>query len=72
MDFCDLASSQERMLTENSIKKALHKPRMEVTGYCYNCGDKCKNKLFCCPECRDDYELRKKSEELSGNGKMLR
>lgn len=27
-------------------------------GYCYNCGEKIKQGLFCDHDCRDDYEHR--------------
>lgn len=61
MDVIDVANNNAYFILQNSIK---HRENNSVkrTGYCLFCGDKCKKKtqLFCCNECKEDYEKEQK------------
>lgn len=37
------------------------------TGECLECGDATPGS-FCCPDCRDSYELRQKMRRINGQG----
>lgn len=31
---------------------------IKPTGFCLNCAEECGGRLFCCTECREDFEKR--------------
>lgn len=56
---------------QESIERALYLAQVTrkrenlPTGSCLECGDATPGS-FCCPECRDDYEKRRRLRAISG------
>lgn len=59
-------ADQGNEIAELYLQQALtHRPRetaLPTTGFCHNCGDPAENAAFCCVECRDDWDKRKRLE----------
>ena len=71
MDTIDSAKEKEEDIldkTLSSIRANANKRELEPCGECYNCGEPIKEGLFCCVECRDEYEHY--IECLRRNGKL--
>lgn len=69
MDIIDSAKEQE----DNILSKTLEDTRAKANkrelipcGECYNCGEPIKHGLFCCAECRDEYEHYLKCLRING------
>ena len=59
MDIVDNAKNQEDNIlnkTLTDIRAKANKRELVPCGECYNCGEPIKQGLFCCVECRDEYE----------------
>lgn len=57
MSIDDDASAIEEMQRDVALK--FRKPELPLTGFCWNCNEQTKG-VFCCPECRNDYEQRER------------
>lgn len=52
--------------TQHMINLALanrNKPQMQFTGECHYCEEKVSAGLFCCSECREDYERIERAKQ---------
>ncbi len=65
-DFADEA--QDAMEQAAYLASLVRKqPPSLPVGECLECGDTTPGS-FCCPDCRDGYELREKMRRISGQG----
>lgn len=66
MDEVDL--TQERMEREaEALRHARPRPGLVPTGRCFNCDEIVPDhRLFCGPECRDDFDHRQRLEKRPG------
>jgi hypothetical protein len=63
MDDSDRATEREER--DRSLAMAYRKPAPSACGACYNCNEPVKTgRIFCCAECREDYELREKMKGI--------
>ncbi|MEN4571750.1 hypothetical protein ABEG61_12625 [Pantoea agglomerans] len=61
-DELDQAAALEEL--ERTIALANRKrPKMKFTGACYNCEESVDKGLFCCSECREDYERIERAKQ---------
>lgn len=61
MDIADISSTKEDSILQKVLADVRTKSKgreLMPNGYCYNCGEKIKQGLFCDHDCRDDYEHR--------------
>lgn len=65
-DPVDKASQVEEEMRQRSIEAArTQQVRVKPTGYCHNCAEAVEQpKLFCDPECSEDYERVKRAERM--------
>lgn len=64
-DQLDQASDYEEMDKANALKKRM--PELKAIGFCYNCNDYIHlGQLFCCVECRDDYQREQDARKRNG------
>lgn len=60
MDDIDKGNYQAELALQVYIDRARRRA-LEIsrpTGFCFNCAEESPGKVFCCPECRDDFEKR--------------
>lgn len=55
MDISDIASDREQKDRDRALNAARSSHAMPITGICYWCKGETTG-LFCCPECRDDWQ----------------
>lgn len=70
-DEVDIANDRAMEDTERAINAARSQMRpSEPTDMCSNgCGEKsASHSRWCSPDCRDDYEHRKRMKRIGGNG----
>lgn len=66
MDEIDRAQQREERDREAALAAArLGGGLIEINGACHNCGEM-TDKLFCCRECRDDWQARRDAEKRNG------
>ncbi len=65
MDIADKAQAAEERFVDDAIKSALHGTVMQMDGYCHFC-DEPAVQLFCCIECRDDYDKEQRLIKQAG------
>jgi len=60
MDEADKGNETAELTLQSYINKIRKRANttLLVTGFCYNCEEEIRNRLFCDAECRDDYEKR--------------
>ena len=59
------AATQELMLAF-AIEQLVYQPTLKPIGTCYNCQEKVGGcRLFCDPDCRDDYEKIQRSKRMT-------
>lgn len=60
MDDIDRGNETAEQTLRGYINKirALANTHMKPTGFCLNCSESCGGRLFCCLECREDFEKR--------------
>lgn len=64
-DIADQAQIAEEGTREDGLKN--HQPTLQSCGFCFYCNESIKpGLLFCGPECRDDWEVWRKSQERNG------
>lgn len=72
MDIIDSAKEQEDAILSKTLEdtraKASHRELIPC-GECYNCGEPIKQGLFCCAECRDEYEHYLRCLRINGKRK---
>jgi hypothetical protein len=67
MDIADIAEEKQQFMLQKQLSQvATTVETIARTGHCLNCGEPCDG-LFCCKECRDDYEHREKCRAIRGN-----
>lgn len=65
MDDLDRASELEEKQRAQAM--LLRKPSLQAIGQCWNCSEPVGHgRLFCCIECRDDFQDRKAYEQRNG------
>ena len=72
MDIIDSAKEQEDTIllkTLESTRAKANNRELTPCGECYNCGEPIKQGLFCCAECRDEYEHYLKCLRINGKRK---
>ena len=63
----DIAEEKQQFMLQKQLSQvATTVETIARTGHCLNCGEPCDG-LFCCKECRDDYEHREKCRAIRGN-----
>lgn len=62
-DQLDQAQEFEQQRRDDLLAQQSRKPVMTFTGQCYNCDAVIEWGCFCDPDCREDYELRKKQQK---------
>lgn len=65
-DFADEAQDAMEQAAYLASLVRKQKPSLPV-GECLECGDTTPGS-FCCPDCRDSYELREKMRRINGQG----
>lgn len=60
-DPIDNGQETDQFLLQVALRNAKAATVLPNKGSCYNCDDDIRQGLFCCPECRDDYEKREKA-----------
>lgn len=55
-DEIDHANELAELHLRHQLSRRAHVDRGR--GFCLNCGETC-NGAYCCPECREDHEMRK-------------
>jgi len=64
MDQLDQAQEFEELRRADALRDQARKPKMLPKGCCYNCEASLFNGgCFCDIDCRDDYELREKTQK---------
>ena len=65
MDEADRAQKMEEQERERAL--LLRKPTIKSVGFCHNCGDWVHpGMLFCCAECRDDWDREQDAKKRNG------
>ena len=64
MDDSDRATEREEMARADALR--YRKPAPVACGACHNCAEPVKPcRIFCCTECREDYELRERMRGIN-------
>lgn len=66
MDDIDRANDQAEQMLD--FQRRARKPVLKSIGRCYYCDDDLRMGIFCCSECRDDYEKQERQRAIRGSG----
>ena len=70
MDICDNAEVLIEMERKSCIARDSKSNTLPAIGRCYNCNEDDQRimagRVFCCSECRDDYENRQAAKKRNG------
>lgn len=58
-DYIDMAQEREEQDREIALKYG-RRPELPQIGSCFNCSEPIARGNFCSPDCREDYEKRKR------------
>lgn len=66
MDDADRSDQEVESLLRHYIDRVRRRAdeRTKPTGQCFNCEAPCGDRLFCCPECREDFGRRERITNL--------
>ena len=65
MDDSDRATEREEIDRADAMR--YRKPAPSACGACHNCNEPLHvGMVFCCSDCRDDFQLREKMREIHG------
>lgn len=66
MDDVDRAQERIEQTVSDGIRKAGNAQSLKPTGYCYYCNEAVQlGRLFCCSECRDDWDYEQARKEAN-------
>lgn len=66
-DICDQADERIQRNIDVAIEQARNAPRLAAKGSCHTCGDPVEGELlFCCSDCRDDWQYFEAAEKRNG------
>ena len=63
-DEVDRANDLAQTMVDMALK-ASQPPGLKKLGHCHNCEEPTPE-VFCCPECRDDFEKRNRALRIAG------
>ena len=68
MDEADRGNDQAEKTLDAYIRQVRQRAATGLVpmGECYNCGETLRNQLFCCTECREDFDYRDRVHRKTG------
>lgn len=66
-DIADMSDDRIQHAIDDGIREARRAKSLIATGQCFNCAESVPHGyLFCCGECREDWEVREAAKARNG------